>query len=190
MQKLAESEIRHELAIKKLALLVEGFGNKIEEADLMRLKRQVCREFSLNSVPKNSEVLPFLNQNQRLRLEPILRRKAIRTVSGIAVITAITMPFDCPHGTCTFCPGGVRFGTPQSYTRNSPAAAYGIARDFDPVKQVSDTLRFLSENGHDTSKAELILLGGTILAMPLDYQERLRKGLLRRPKFLTIRDPH
>jgi elongator complex protein 3 len=176
LQKLAESEIRHELAIRKLALLIVGFGNKIEEVDLMRLKREVCREFFLDSVPKNSEVLPFLNQEQRLRLEPILRRKTIRTVSGIAVITAITMPFDCPHGTCTFCPGGVRFGTPQSYTRNSPAAAYGIARNFDAVKQVQDTLHFLSENGHDTSKAELILLGGTILAMSLDYQERFVKG--------------
>ncbi|HYB03148.1 MAG TPA: tRNA uridine(34) 5-carboxymethylaminomethyl modification radical SAM/GNAT enzyme Elp3, partial [Nitrososphaerales archaeon] len=176
MLDLAESENRHKLAIRKLATLIEGFGKKIEEPDMTRLKLEVCREFSLDSVPKNSEVLPYLNQEQRLRLEPILRRKAIRTISGIAVITAITMPFDCPHGTCTFCPGGVRFGTPQSYTRKSPAAAYGIARNFDPVKQVSDALRFLSENGHDTSKAELILLGGTILAMPVDYQERFVKG--------------
>ncbi len=161
--------------MRKLALLVDKL-DEVEEADLLRLKRQVCVEFSLDAVPKNSDVLRYLSPEKRIQLEPYLRRKAIRTVSGIAVITAITEPFDCPHGTCTFCPGGVRFGTPQSYTKNSPAAAYGIARNFDPIKQVRDTLDFLSENGHDTSKAELILLGGTILAMPLEYQERFVKG--------------
>jgi elongator complex protein 3 len=31
-------------------------------------------------------------------------------------------------------------------------------------------LSFLGDNGHDTSKVELILLGGTILAMPQEYQ--------------------
>ncbi|MCL4538340.1 MAG: tRNA uridine(34) 5-carboxymethylaminomethyl modification radical SAM/GNAT enzyme Elp3, partial [Bacteroidetes bacterium] len=52
----------------------------------------------------------------------------------------------------------------------SPAAAFGISRSYDPKKQVLDMLTFLHENGHDTSKVELILLGGTILAMPKEYQ--------------------
>ncbi len=34
---------------------------------------------------------------------------------------------------------------------------------------------FFRKNGHDTSKVELILLGGTILAMPPDYQENFVK---------------
>jgi len=176
LQEMADSERRYDQAIKKLATLIEALEDKADQTKLMKLKLAVCKEYSLDSVPKNSEVLQYLSSSSRFRLEPLLRRKAIRTVSGIAVVTAITMPFDCPHGTCTFCPGGVRFGTPQSYTKNSPAAAYGIARAFDPIRQVRDTLQFLSENGHDTSKVELILLGGTILAMPLDYQERFVKG--------------
>jgi elongator complex protein 3 len=176
LQEILGSESRSELAIKKLAALIETLDDESGERELMRLKLAVCREFSLDVVPKNSDVLPYLNRSTKIRLESVLRRKKIRTVSGIAIVTAITMPFDCPHGTCTFCPGGVRFGTPQSYTRNSPAAAYGIAREFDPVRQVRDTIAFLSQNGHDTSKVELILLGGTILAMPRDYQESFVKG--------------
>lgn len=164
------------MAAAKLAALVENVGEEINERQLTRLKLEVCKEFSLNSVPKNSEILPFLSPSANARFRTVLRRKTIRTVSGIAIVTAITMPFNCPHGTCTFCPGGVRFGTPQSYTKNSPAAAYGISREFDPVRQVKDTIKFLSENGHDTSKVELILLGGTILAMPADYQEKFVKG--------------
>lgn len=175
MQEMSD-ERRRDLAIRKLATLIDSFPVGGDERKLMRLKLEICREFSLNSVPKNSEVLPFLTAETRSRLGALLRRKSIRTVSGIAVVTAITMPFNCPHGTCTFCPGGVRFGTPQSYTRSSPAAAFGIARDFDPGRQVRDTIRFLSENGHDTSKVELVLLGGTILAMPPEYQENFVKG--------------
>lgn len=172
-----EHEKRHNLAIRKLAAMIEDVDTgHLEEKELMQLKLQVCREFTLDSVPKNSEVLPFLDSSSRSRFENLLRRKTMRTVSGIAIVTAITMPFDCPHGTCTFCPGGVRFGTPQSYTRNSPASVFGIAREFDPVRQVKDSLKFLSANGHDTSKVELILLGGTILAMPKDYQEAFVKG--------------
>jgi elongator complex protein 3 len=174
LQEIGSDPDRKELALRKIAETLESlelFDNK----RFWRLKLDICREFSLDSVPKNSEILALIHPEKRKRLESLLRRKTIRTLSGIAVITAITKPFDCPHGTCIFCPGGVRFGTPQSYTKKSPAAAYGIAREFDPNRQVHDTIKFLSENGHDTSKVELVLLGGTILAMPKDYQENFVK---------------
>ena len=162
------------LAFEKLAKSLEEIEGQrqrpLNEREIWDLKLQVCKEFKLDRVPKNSEILALLDAPQRKAFEDRLRRKTNRTASGIAVITAITKPFDCPHGTCTFCPGGVRFGTPQSYTKNSPAAAFGISRSYDPSRQVSDMLEFLRENGHDTSKVELILLGGTILAMPKEYQ--------------------
>ncbi len=167
---------------------IEALARKLEDAEaiaqrpltqreIWKLKLDICRSFGLSRVPKNSEILYYLNPAARRTIEARLRRKGIRTKSGIAVITAITKPFDCPHGTCTFCPGGVRFGTPQSYTKNSPASVFGRVREFDPARQVSDSIRFLEENGHDTSKVELILLGGTILAMPKEYQaEFVRKS--------------
>lgn len=145
-------------------------GSELDERDIWRVKLEVCRKHRIDRIPKNSEILDCLDSSQRSAFLSRLRRKKIRSISGIAVITAITRPFNCPHGTCTFCPGGVPSGTPQSYTKNSPAAAFGSARDYDPHRQVCDMLNFLNENGHDTSKIELILLGGTILAMPQRYQ--------------------
>ena len=142
----------------------------LSEKEVSRIKLEVCREFGLDVVPSNSQILAIMDPSVRERFVSRLHRKSVRTRSGIAVVTAITKPFNCPHGTCTFCPGGVRFGTPQSYTTNSPAASFGKARDFDPSRQVEDALQILERNGHNTSKVELILLGGTILAMPLDYQ--------------------
>jgi len=144
--------------------------------EIWKIKLEVCREFGLSAVPKNSEILERFDPAHREKYLERLRRKSIRTRSGIAVVTVITKPFGCPHGTCTFCPGGVRFGTPQSYTKNSPASSFGEARSFDPARQVSDMLSILERNGHDTSKVELILLGGTILAMPKDYQRDFVKS--------------
>lgn len=167
-----DETVSDQAALEELARRLEKleFGEIVSQKMIFKTKLDICKEYSLDRVPRNSEILSYLDPDKRRFFEDKLRRKSIRTRSGIAVITAITKPFDCPHGTCTFCPGGVRFGTPQSYTKDSPAASFGIKRAFDPSHQVKDTIDLLSKNGHDTSKVELILLGGTILAMPLDYQ--------------------
>ncbi len=172
MQQTERNELKvvaEEIA-KRLSATDSASSTPLDEKEIWRLKLEVCRKHKINRIPKNSEILESLDPELRDSFLSRLRRKKIRSVSGIAVITAITRPFDCPHGTCIFCPGGVRFGTPQSYTKNSPAASFGSARDFDPHRQVDDMLKLLKGNGHDTSKIELILLGGTILAMPKEYQ--------------------
>ncbi|MHB1909036.1 MAG: tRNA uridine(34) 5-carboxymethylaminomethyl modification radical SAM/GNAT enzyme Elp3 [Nitrososphaerales archaeon] len=171
MQVENEKEALLELA-RKLEEL-EKNGPSLSHKEIWKLKLEVCKTYGLDRVPKNSEILAMVSRKGIF--EERLRRKSIRTRSGIAVVTAITKPFDCPHGTCIFCPGGVRFGTPQSYTMDSPAASFGITREFDPSRQVRDSLELLEKNGHDTSKVELILLGGTILAMPQDYQREFVK---------------
>ncbi len=145
-------------------------GPALRPADLWKLKAEVSGRYGLERVPKNSELLEAAEPPARAGLEPLLRRKDVRTRSGVAVVTVITRPFDCPHGTCTYCPGGVRQGTPQSYTRDSPAARFGMAAGYDPARQTREALAALRRNGHDTSKVELIVLGGTVLAMPPDYQ--------------------
>lgn len=166
-ERLAAAELARRL--RKLS------PSSISGRDFWKLKIEISREFKLKRVLKNSDVFPFLDDSSKDLFDDLIRRKSIRTRSGIAVVTAITKPFDCPHGTCTFCPGGVRFGTPQSYTTDSPAASFGLSRKFDPLAQVTDSLELLRKNGHDTSKIELILLGGTILSMPQDYQNEFVK---------------
>ncbi len=170
---IGDHDLLTQRAIAEIAARLENLcsgGSPPSIEEIWATKLEVCRKHSLDRVPRNSEILKLAGEKTRRSLVLMLRRKSIRTRSGIAVVTAITKPFDCPHGTCTFCPGGVRFGTPQSYTVDSPAASYGISREFDARRQVSDQIKMLSSNGHDTSKIELILLGGTILSMPRDYQ--------------------
>jgi len=84
----------------------------------------------------------------------------------------MTQPMGCP-GQCIYCP--TYPATPQSYTPESPAVLRARRCDFDAKKQVKLRLKALSEMGHPTDKVELIVMGGTFLACPKDYQYQFIK---------------
>ncbi len=88
-------------------------------------------------------------------------------------VAAMTRPMPCP-GHCLYCP--TYANTPQSYTPESPAVLRAIRCDYDARKQVELRLRVLSDMGHPTDKVELIIMGGTFLAYPEDYQYQFIKG--------------
>ena len=95
-------------------------------------------------------------------------KKPVRTISGVTPLAVVLKPRKCNHGTCIYCPGGEY--TPQSYTDKSPAIMRALKLAFDPFKQVEARLRALKAMGHPTDKIELIILGGTFLQYPLNYQ--------------------
>jgi elongator complex protein 3 len=149
--------------------------------DLESAKVSVCGEYSSPKVPKNSELLDFAPDDQREALEPILRRKPVRTASGVSPVAIMTSPERCPHGKCLYCPGGPdsEFSSAQSYTGHEPAAARGKQNDYDPYGQVTLRLHQLREIGHPVDKVELILMGGTMTARSHDYQEWFVKRALQ-----------
>ncbi|MFC2003007.1 elongator complex protein 3 [Chloroflexota bacterium] len=100
-------------------------------------------------------------------------KKFARTISGVTPVAVMTQPMKCP-GHCVYCP--TYEVTPQSYTPESPAVLRGKRCDYDPRKQVEMRIRILSEMGHPTDKVEMIVMGGTFLAYPEDYQYQFIKG--------------
>lgn len=98
-------------------------------------------------------------------------KRPTRMLSGITVVAVMTKPYPCPHGRCIYCPGGPEFGTPQSYIGNEPALMRGIQTNFDPYEQVLLRLKQYEALNHIPSKVEVIIMGGTFTAMPMDYQE-------------------
>ena len=100
-------------------------------------------------------------------------RKSTRTISGVTPVAVMTLPMPCP-GQCIYCP--TYLATPQSYTPESPAVMRARQCGYDAQEQVKLRLRILSEMGHPTEKVELIVMGGTFLACPEDYQYRFIKG--------------
>jgi elongator complex protein 3 len=85
-------------------------------------------------------------------------------------------PFECPHGRCTYCPGGIEFNTPLSYTGSEPATKAAQKFGYDPYQQVQSKLEQLSSRGHDTGKTEIVVVGGTFPFMPGGYQRQFAKS--------------
>ncbi|MGD1118193.1 MAG: tRNA uridine(34) 5-carboxymethylaminomethyl modification radical SAM/GNAT enzyme Elp3 [Dehalococcoidales bacterium] len=94
-------------------------------------------------------------------------RKFTRTISGVTPLAVMTRPAGCP-GKCVYCP--TYTDAPQSYTPESPAVLRAKASDFDAGRQVRVRLRMFEDMGHPTDKIELIIMGGTFLAQPVEYQ--------------------
>ncbi len=99
-------------------------------------------------------------------------KKFARTISGVTPVAVMTLPMNCP-GQCVYCP--TYPVTPQSYTPESPAVLRAKQCGYDAKKQVKLRLKVLSEMGHATDKIELIVMGGTFLACPKDYQHQFIK---------------
>jgi elongator complex protein 3 len=79
----------------------------------------------------------------------------------------------CP-GQCIYCP--TYAATPRSYTPESPAVLRARECDYAASEQVRLRLKVLADMGHPTDKIELIVMGGTFLAGPVDYQYEFIKG--------------
>ena len=143
-----------------------------DPADIQRIKLEVCREHGAN-MPRNSAVLAAATPDERERLRPLLLVKPTRTLSGVAPVAVMTSPHPCPHGKCLPCPGGPEhpFGSPQSYTGEEPAALRAREHAFDPYRQVQARLGQFEALGHHVDKAELIVMGGTMTARSVEYQE-------------------
>lgn len=155
----------------------DEFVNAIVSGDVttrdgvLRLKAQLCKKHGLARVPTNYEILAQVPEEIREIVEPLLMNKPVRTISGVAPVAVMTSPYDCPHGRCSYCPGGVSNNSPQSYTGREPAALRATTHDFDPYRQTSSRLEQLRAIGHRTDKVDLIVMGGTFTSRPEDYQE-------------------
>jgi len=160
--------------------IIEGVKNgEIKDRDhLQKMKVRLCHEFGLSDVPSNSVILGEVSPEDRELLEPFLVKKPMRTMSGVAVVAVMTSPHPCPHGKCSYCPGGVDNGSPQSYTGKEPAARRGERNEFDPFRQVNDRIEQLTAIGHKTDKVDLIIMGGTFTSRDREYQEWFVKRCL------------
>ena len=146
--------------------------------ELQRMKLELARSYGLAGLPSDSAILARLPTGMRDGLVDLFRVKPARTASGVAVVTVMTAPHACPHGVCTYCPGGPRVGTPQSYVGSEPAARRAAEHHYDPVAQTVARLRALHAIGHDTDKVDLIVLGGTFTALESAYRDWFVKGCL------------
>lgn len=166
--------------LKSIALELSQ-ANPASEKELFNLARKAAGKLKLPP-PQKSEILGQYRQllkEKKIKvnknLERLLTKRAVRTLSGVAVISVLTKPQDCP-GNCLFCP--TEKNMPKSYLSNEPAVMRAILNDFDPFRQVTMRLKALEANGHATDKVELIVMGGTWSYHAHQYQNWFIKRCL------------
>jgi len=131
---------------------------------------KICTKYALERIPKNYEILSVVKKEDFDKLRKVLVRKPAKTASGVAVVALMPKPYACPHGRCTYCPGGIEFNSPNSYTGKEPSSLNAIENEFEPKLQIMSKIEKLIAFGHDPSKMEIVIVGGTFLFMPKNYQ--------------------
>lgn len=161
---LACSEIASKIAKKP----------KMTTAEISKTLREISSSYHLTTLPKNESIIRFLPFNSEYRKTLMVR--PIKTASGVAVVAVMPKPYECPHGRCIYCPGGVEHNTPLSYTGSEPSTRIAQNSNYDSFKQVVYKLHQLESHGHSISKIELVVVGGTFPFMPDEYQLEFVKG--------------
>ncbi len=157
-------------------------SENLSEKELSQLKRTLSQKHGLKRIPTNINLLLHAEPSDMARLAKKLITKPVRTISGVAPVAIMTKPDRCPHGKCTFCPGGIASpwgDVPQSYTGHEPATMRGIRNQYDAYLQVFNRLEQYILLGQAIDKIEIIVMGGTFPATPKEYQEEFIVGTFK-----------
>ena len=134
---------------------------RIDEPSKKQVKQEIIKirtKYSLDRIPKNHEILSMVKGSDFNKLIKVLLKKPVKTASGVAVIALMPKPYACPHGRCTYCPGGIEYNTPNSYTGKEPSTLNAIGNEYDPKLQITTKIDKLIAFGHDPSKMEIVIV--------------------------------
>lgn len=101
-------------------------------------------------------------------------RKPTKTISGITPVAVMLPPRPCKHGHCIYCPS---LNVPQSYTPKSPVVIRAAEVGYDSYKQVKARMKAFEVMNHPTEKIEIIIMGGTFLEYPKNFQYDFVKNI-------------
>lgn len=159
--------------------------DKSESLNFTTLKTKAARQYKIQGVPRITDILASIPLEYKPKLLPFLRQKPVRTASGVAVVAVMSKPHRCPHiamtgGVCVYCPGGpdsdFEYST-QAYTGYEPTSMRAIRARYDPYSQTRGRIAQLKALGHDVSKVEFIVMGGTFMSLDKSYKDYFIRNL-------------
>ena len=183
--------------VEALAQAIEKGQVKTKEG-LEHMKRELAKG-SLTSMPKNSQLFPLIARRIGWdKLKPFLR-KPVRTISGVAPVALMVRPEGSCKWQCIYCPLSPL--APKSYVGFEPSARRAREAGFHPFTQIKTRLKQYYIQGHIPQKADVIIQGGTFLAMEERYKEWFIQQLyyafndvweedIRKAKAINERAPH
>ncbi|PIP23122.1 MAG: tRNA uridine(34) 5-carboxymethylaminomethyl modification radical SAM/GNAT enzyme Elp3 [Candidatus Nealsonbacteria bacterium CG_4_8_14_3_um_filter_39_7] len=141
--------------------------------DLAVIKRRIAKKFK-TPCPSNISLLKTYHElikNKNISrsgiIEHILRKRPVRSLSGIVNISVLTKPYPCP-GKCIYCP--TEKNIPKSYVSGEPAVERAKKLNFDPYLQIEKRIEMLENEGHPTDKLEVRIIGATWSYYQKSYQ--------------------
>ncbi len=154
-------------------LIKELEGRDLTKEQILKIKNKFCKKYKIGRIPTDIQILLHAPKAKLKNLRSLIT-KPVRTISGVSPIALMTAPFECPHGKCIYCPGGLKseFGNvPQSYTGMEPSSMRGARNKYDPYFITFNRLEQYIVAGHLPEKCEVIIQGGTFPSFPKKYQE-------------------
>ena len=154
---------------------------KFSKNDFAKLKNKVYKKYkiakpfqSIELIERYEELKADWTLEENLFFQKILRKRWIRSLSWVTVISLLTKFFWCPWK-CIYCP--TFKWLPKSYIPNEPAVQRAIMNNFDPIMQIHNRLRALEVTWHKIEKNDIRIIGGTWSVYPKEYQEMFIKAI-------------
>ncbi|MDD2487301.1 MAG: tRNA uridine(34) 5-carboxymethylaminomethyl modification radical SAM/GNAT enzyme Elp3 [Candidatus Gracilibacteria bacterium] len=155
--------------------------NIVTKEDFHKIKNIIYKEYKLPNAISSIAMLERYNElvksgtyDYSIRVFKLLRKRAIRSLSGVSVISLLSKPWTCP-GKCIYCP--TYDNLPKSYIANEPAVMRALLNKFDPIRQIQNRLRSLEITGHNIEKCDDRIIGGTWSCYLENYREEFIKDL-------------
>lgn len=146
-----------------------------------KIKNRIYWKYKINKPFQSIELIERYNEliadwtlEENLFFKKILRKRWIRSLSWITVISLLTKFWGCPWK-CVYCP--TFDWLPKSYIPNEPAVMRAQLNQFDPIMQIHNRLRALEVTGHKIEKNDIRIIGWTWSYYPKEYQETFIKEI-------------
>ena len=156
-------------------------GGKFTKDDFHKLKNWIYKKFkiakpfqSIELIERYNELVADWTLEEDLFFKKILRKRWVRSLSWVTVISLLTKFFGCPWK-CIYCP--TFEWLPKSYIPNEPAVQRAVMNDFDPIMQIHNRLRALEITWHKIEKNDIRIIGWTWSVYPLEYQKMFIKAI-------------
>jgi elongator complex protein 3 len=165
-------EILHALANNPAIASKDGFH---------KIKNNVLAKYRVSEWPSHIEMIERYEElvalgeiSDELRIRRVLRKRAVRSLSGVSVISLLTKFWGCP-GKCVYCP--TYEWLPKSYISDEPAVQRAEMNEFDAFRQIQNRLQSLQMTGNAISKCDVRIIWGTWSVYPREYQEQFIRDI-------------
>lgn len=146
-----------------------------------KIKNEIYKKYkiskpisSIEIIKRYEELLKNWKVSENNLFKKIIRKRWVRSLSWVTVISLLTKFFGCPWK-CIYCP--TFEWLPKSYIPNEPAVQRAELNKFDPILQIHNRLRALEITGHKIEKNDVRIIGWTWSFYPKNYRDEFIKGI-------------